>query len=68
MTGATSVATKLTPDKKLPEGAYAGVLTETVVRTITDLKLNSAGQTTPVKLLPGTASYPFSFVVGAPAP
>ena len=35
-----------------------------MVRTITDLKLNSAGQTTPVKLLPGAKSYPFTFIVG----
>jgi len=68
VTGATSVATKLTSDKKLAQGTYAGELTETVVRTITDLKLNAAGQTTPVKLLPGTKSYPFTFVVGAPVP
>jgi len=66
LTGDAGTATNLTPGKKLPEGAYAGVLTETVVRTITDLKLNAAGQTTPVKVFPGTASYPFSFEVGAP--
>ena len=68
VTGDASLATKLTPDKRLPQGPYAGVFTETVVRTITDLKLNSAGQTTPVKREPGTASYPFTFVVGPPVP
>jgi hypothetical protein len=68
VTGPTSVATGLTADGKLAEGTYTGVLTETVLRTITDLKLNSPGQTTPVKRKPGTASYPFTFVVGPPSP
>jgi len=68
LTGDTGVATRLMPDKTLPQGAYAGLYTETVVRTIIDLKLNSAGQTTPVKREPGTISYPFTFVVGAPVP
>jgi hypothetical protein len=67
VTGAASLATKLTPDKKLPQGPYAGVFTETVVRTITDLKLTSPDQTTPVKREPGPpASWQFSFVVGPP--
>jgi hypothetical protein len=68
VTGASSVATKLTADKKLASGTYTGLLTETVVRTIIDLKLSSAGQTTPVKVAPYTASYPFTFVVGPAAP
>jgi len=68
VTGASSIATKLTADKKLAQGTYAGLLTETVVRTIIDLKLNAAGQTTPVKLLPGAKSYPFTFVVGPVVP
>jgi len=68
VTGDSSFATNLTPDKKLPQGSYTGLLTETVVRTITDLKLNSADQTTPVKRTPGTASYPFTFIVGPPMP
>ena len=68
VTGASSVATKLTADKKLAQGTYTGLLTETVLRTIIDLKLNTAGQTTPVKVLPGTASYPFTFVVGPAVP
>jgi len=68
VTGASSVATKLTADKKLAQGTYSGLLTETVLRTIIDLKLNTAGQTTPVKVLPGTASYPFTFVVGPAVP
>ncbi len=38
------------------------------MRTIIDLKLNAAGQTTPVKVAPGTASYPFTFVVGPAVP
>ena len=56
------------PTRSSPPGTYAGRFTETVVRTITDLKLNSAGQWTPVKLKPGTASYSFTFVVGPPVP
>jgi len=68
VTGDASVAAKLTADKKLSQGTYSGLLTETVVRTITDLKLNAAGQTTPVKLAPGTSSYPFAFVVGPAVP
>ena len=68
LTGDAGTAANLTSDKKLPPGTYAGLFTETVVRTIIDLKLNSAGQTTPVRVEPGTASYPFSFVVAPPAP
>jgi hypothetical protein len=68
VTGDTSVATNLTPAKKLPEGTYAGLLTETVVRQIVDLKLNTVGQTTPVKRAPSTLSVPFSFVVGPAVP
>jgi hypothetical protein len=66
LTGDAGTAANLTSDKKLPPGTYAGLFTETVVRTIIDLKLNSAGQTTPVKVKPGTASYPFTFVVAPP--
>ncbi len=69
VTGDASRATKLTLGKKLPQGTYAGLFTETVLRTITDLTtLNSAGQTNPVKRAPGTNSYPFSFVVGPAVP
>ncbi len=68
LTGDAGTAANLTSDKKLPPGTYAGLFTETVVRTITDLKLNSAGQWTPVKLKPGTTSYPFTFVVAPPVP
>jgi hypothetical protein len=68
VTGAASVAMNLTSDKKLPQGSYTGLLTETVVRTITDLKLTFEGQTTPVKREPGTATYQFTFVVGPPVP
>jgi hypothetical protein len=68
VTGGASVATNLMPDKKLAQGSYAGVLTETVLRTITDLKLNTVGQTTPVKVEPGTAAYPFTFIVGPSVP
>ena len=69
MTGPTSVATGLTPDKKLAPGIYTGELTETVLRTITDLALTSVGQTTPTKMAPGTAPpVHFTFIVGPPAP
>ena len=68
VTGDTSIATDLTSDKKLLQGTYTGLLTETVVRTIIDLKLNAAGQTTPVRVAPYTASYPFTFVVGPAVP
>ena len=68
LTRDAGVAANLTSDKRLPPGTYAGLFTETVVRTITDLKLNSAGQWTPVKLKPGTAAYPFTFVVAPPVP
>lgn len=68
LTGDAGTAANLTSDKKLPPGTYAGLFTETVVRTIIDLKLNSAGQTTPVKVEPGTASYRFMFVVAPPMP
>ena len=68
VTGATSVATGLTPDKKLAQGTYAGVLTQTVLRTINDLTLASEDQTTPVKHAPGSVSVPFTFVVGPPVP
>lgn len=68
VTGATSVATGLTPEKKLAEGAYAGVLAQTVLRTINDLTLATEGQKTPVKHAPGSVSIPFTFIVGPPAP
>ena len=67
LTGGASVATmNLTADKKLVPGTYAGVYTEIVTRTITDLKSNSAGQTTPVKREPGSTSWDFMFTVAAP--
>jgi hypothetical protein len=67
LTGAASVATmNLTADKKLVPGTYAGVYTETATRTITDLKSNSAGQTTPAKRVPGSTSWDFMFKVAAP--
>jgi hypothetical protein len=67
VTGPTSVATGLTPDKKLAQGTYAGVLTQTVLRTLNDLTLATEDQTTPVKHAPGSVSIPFTFVVGPPA-
>ncbi len=67
LTGDASVATvNLTAGKKLAHGTYTGVYTEIVTRTITDLRSYSASQTTPVKLVPGSASYGFTFTVAAP--
>lgn len=68
VTGSTSVATGLTPEGKLAQGMYGGVLTQTVLRTINDLTLATEGQTTPVKHAPGSVSIPFTFIVGPPAP
>jgi hypothetical protein len=66
VTGPTSVATGLTPDKKLAVGVYSATLTLTVLRTINDLTLTLVDQTTPTKMDPGTASVPFTFIVGPP--
>jgi hypothetical protein len=67
LTGETSVATaNLTAGKKLVAGTYAGTYTEIVTRTITDLKLLTPDQTTPVKRLPGTTPFEFTFTVAAP--
>lgn len=67
LTGEASVATaNLTAGKKIQTGTYAGVYTETVTRTITDLTSTSAGQTTPAKRQPGSTSWDFTFTVAAP--
>ena len=68
VTGASSVATKLTADKKLAPGVYTATLTETVLRTITNLALTTPGQTTPAKYEPGTTSKDFTFIVGPAVP
>ena len=62
-------ATNLTPDGKLPQGAYTVYFEETVQGSMTGLDGIYDGPKTPYHPKPGrTVTAPFTFTVGPPAP